>query len=217
MMNRFKQISEKIRDRIDQFFEDLEDNETEIDKALSDMKNRIPDAIDLVATAIAQEKRLKHEYRELLRIEQISGGNISEDEVSENSGWKAEYLRKINELDRQIGEQEKIVTELKSDLFNFYQAYQNALVQAKALSKRQEQAQTQAEFYRMLSEFSLPDHTIAFQQAENEVKKTEAKVKMLKQKNRKYSNKVKDNENHFNIDDALDELKRDILGSSQND
>lgn len=217
MMNRFKQISEKIRDRIDQFFEDLEDNETEIDKALSDMKNRIPEAIDLVVTAIAEEKRLKHEYRELLRIEQISGGNISEDEVSENSGWKAKYLRKINELDRQIGEQKKVVTELKSDLFNFYQAYQNALVRAKALSKRQEQAQTQAEFYRMLSEFSLPDHTIAFQQAENEVKKTEAKVKMLKQKNRKYSNKVKDNEDHFNIDDALDELKRDILGSSQND
>ena len=217
MMNRFKQISEKIRDRIDQFFEDLEDNETEIDKALSDMKNRIPEAIDLVVTAIAEEKRLKHEYRELLRIEQISGGNISEDEVSENSGWKAKYLRKINELDRQIEEQEKVVTELKSDLFNFYQAYQNALVRAKTLSKRQKQAQTQAEFYRMLSEFSLPDHTIAFQQAENEVKKAEAKVKMLKQKNRKYSNKVKDNEDHFNIDDALDELKRDIFGSSQND
>ena len=217
MMNRIKQISEKIRERIDQFFEDLEDNETEIDKALSDMKNRIPEAIDLVATAIAEEKRLKHEYRELLRIEQISGGNISEDEVSANSGWKKEYLHKINELDRQIEEQEKVVTELKSDLFNFYQAYQNALVRAKTLSKRQKQAQTQAEFYRMLSEFSLPDHKIAFQQAENEVKKTEAKVKMLKQKNRKYRNKTKDNEDHFNIDDALDELKRDILGSSQND
>ena len=217
MMNRIKQISEKIRESIDQFFEDLENNETEIDKALSDMKNRIPEGIDLVATAIAEEKRLKHEYKELLRIGQISGGNISEDEVNANSGWKLEYLRKINDLDRQIGEQERVVAELKSDLFNFYQTYQNALKRAKTLSIRQKQAETQAEFYRVLSEFSLPEHKIAFQQAENELSKTEAKVKMLRQKNRKYNNKSKDKEDDFNIDDALDKLKRDILGSSQND
>ncbi len=161
-MNKIKQISEKIREGIDQFFEDLEDNETEIDKTLSDMKNRIPEAIDLVATAIAEEKKLKYEYRELLKIGQISGGNISQDEVDTNSGWKKEYLRKINELDRQIGEQERVVAELKSDLFNFYQAYQNALKQAKKLSIRQKQAETQVEFYRRLSEFSLPDHKIAF-------------------------------------------------------
>ncbi|RKU31087.1 hypothetical protein C6497_02820 [Candidatus Poribacteria bacterium] len=216
-MNRIKQMSEKIREGIDQFFEDIENNESEIDKALSDMKNRIPEGIDLVATAIAEEKRLKHEYKELLRIGQISGGNISDDEANADSGWKSEYLRKINELNRQIEEQERVVAELKSDLFDFYQTYQKALKQAKTLSIRQKQAETQAEFYRVLSEFSLPDHKSAFQQAENQVRKTEAQVKMLKQKSRKANSKTKDNESDFNIDDALDELKRDILGSSQND
>lgn len=217
MMNKIKQMTEMIREGIDQFFEDFEDNETEIDKALSDMKNRIPEGIDLVATAIAEEKRLKYEYKELLRIGQISGGDISEDEVNADSGWKSEYLRKINELDRQIEEQERVVAELKSDLFDFYQTYQKALKQAKTLSIRQKQAETQAEFYKVLSEFSLPEHKNAFQQAENEVRKTEAKVKMLKQKSRNANNKTKHNETDFNIDDALDELKRDILGSSQND
>lgn len=216
-MNKIKKISDKIRERIDQLFEDLEDNENEIDKTLSDMKNRIPEAIDLVATAIAEEKRLKHEYRELLRIDNISDGNISQDEANTNSGWKREYLRKINKLDKQIGEQERVVAELKSDLFNFYQEYQNALKQAKTLSIRQKQAETQVEFYRKLSEFSMPDHKVVFQQAENELKETEAKAKMLKQKNRKHINRTTDNEEVPNIDDKLDELKRDILGSGQND
>lgn len=216
-MNKIKQISEKIREGIDQFFEELEDNENEIDKTLDDMKNRIPEAIDLVATAIAEEKKLKYEYRDLLRIGQISGGKISQDEVDTNCGWKKEYLQKINELDRQIVEQERVVAELKSDLFNFYQAYQNALKQAKTLSIRQKQAETKVEFYRRLSEFSLPDHKIAFQKAENELKETEAEAKKLRQKNRKYIYKTKDNEEFLNIDDALDELKRDILGSGQND
>lgn len=213
MMNRIKQMSKKIREGIDQFFEDLEDNETEIEKALTDMKNRIPEGIDLVATAIAEENRLKHEYRELLRIGQISGGTISKDEVDVNSEWKSKYLRKINELDRQIEEQERVVSDLKSDLFTFYQTYQKALKRAKTLSIRHKQAETQAEFYRVLSEFSLPEHKRTFQQAEDEVRRMEAKVKMLKGKN----SKPKDNEDDFNIDDALDELKRDILGSSHND
>ena len=216
-MNKIKKISDKIRERIDQLFEDLEDNENEIDKTLDDMKNRIPEAIDLVATAIAEEKKLKYEYRELLRIGQIPGGKINQDEVNTNSEWKKENLRKINELDRQIGEQERVVAELKSDLFDFYQTYQNALKQAKMLSIRQKQAETQVEFYKRLSEFSLPDHKTAFQKAENELKETEAKVKMLRQKNRKYTYETKDSEEALSIDDALDELKRDILGSGQND
>lgn len=216
-MNKIKQISEKVREGIDQFFEDFEDNGTEIDKALSEMKNRIPEAIDLVATAIAEEKRLKYEYKELLRIGQLSGGNISQNEVNTNAEWKTEYLHRINELDRQIEEQERVVAELKSELFNFYQVYKNALKRAKTLSIRQKQAETQVEFYRRLSEFSLPEHKIPFQQAENDLKETEAKARMFKQKNRKHINKAKDNDDDMNIDDALDKLKRDILGSSRND
>ncbi|MCG9126795.1 hypothetical protein JT359_04270 [Candidatus Poribacteria bacterium] len=217
MMNRIKKISIKIRDSIDQFFDDLDDNETDIEKALSDMKNRIPEAIDLVATAIAEEKRLKYEYRELLKINQMSDRNISQDEVEPRSAWENECLNKINVLDRQIKEQERVVAELKSDLFDFYQAYKNALKRARALSIRQNLVDTQVEFYRRLLEFGVTEHEIPFQKAENELKKTEAKVKMLKQKNVILNKKTKENGDDFNIDKALDELKRDILGSGQND
>ena len=57
-------ISEQIRENVDQFLEVVEGAESLLDKAIVDMKARLDEAKDLVATAIAAEEMLKRAYQE---------------------------------------------------------------------------------------------------------------------------------------------------------
>ena len=58
-MKTLKEISEQIRENIVQFVEEAEGGESALDKIVIDLKKRIAAAKDLVAGAIAEEKRLK--------------------------------------------------------------------------------------------------------------------------------------------------------------
>ena len=63
-MKRLKEISEQIRENINQFLEAVDGAESLLDKAIVDMKEHLDEAKDLVATAIAEEQGLKRAYQE---------------------------------------------------------------------------------------------------------------------------------------------------------
>ena len=62
-MKGFKEISEQIRDGITRFIEAVDGTESALDKTIVNMKERLAEAKDLVATAIAEEQRLKRAYQ----------------------------------------------------------------------------------------------------------------------------------------------------------
>ena len=63
-MKTLKEISEQIRENINQFLEAVDGAESLLDKAIVDMKEHLDEAKDLVATAIAEEQGLKRAYQE---------------------------------------------------------------------------------------------------------------------------------------------------------
>lgn len=228
IMKRLKQLGEQIggqiREGIDEFFDTIEETESPIQESINKMKKRIPEAIEIVAAAIANEQMLKYAYQEAIDAVQICENKIDsattdrDVDLEETARLhKEKYLQRASELEQQILEQETVVSTLKASLFEFYNLCQKAEKRAETLSYRQQQAEIRANFYQLFSDFNLPDDNIAFQNMEKELKKTEAKVKTLEKRNRQYTSKVKDIKDHFNVDEALAELKRDIIGSSQND
>lgn len=227
-MKRLKQLGEQIggqiREGIDEFFDTIEETESPIQKSINKMKKRIPDAIEIVAAAIAKEQMLKYAYQEAIDAVQICENKINSATTDRDADLeetarlhKEMYLQRATELEQQILEQETVVSTLKAALFKFYHLCQKAEKRAETLSYRQQQAEIQANFFQLLSEFNLTDDNIALQQAEKELKKTEARVKMLERRNHQYTSNVKETKNDASVDEALAELKRDILGSSQND
>ena len=65
-MKRIKEISEQVRENISQFLEAVDGAESSLDKAIVDMKERLAEAKELVATAIAEEQRLNRAYQEAI-------------------------------------------------------------------------------------------------------------------------------------------------------
>jgi phage shock protein A len=63
-MKRLKEISEQIKESINQFIEEAENNESLLESTFVDMKKRLAKAKELVATAIAELQRLKQAYQE---------------------------------------------------------------------------------------------------------------------------------------------------------
>ena len=53
-MKRIKEISEQVRENISQFLEAVDGAESSLDKVIVDMKERLAEAKELVATAIAE-------------------------------------------------------------------------------------------------------------------------------------------------------------------
>ena len=223
-MKKLKQISEQIKENIDQFIEAAENNKSPLEEIIVDMKRRIAEAKELVATAIAEEQRLKKAYQETVDTVEMWGKKAdaaSQDGDTEKltaaQQRKQQHLQRANDLERQIHAQEAVVTDLKTALYEFYQQFRDAAKRAEMLSQRQKQAETRAEFYKLLAEFDISDDKIVFQQAEQALKETEAKAKMWKERNRRATVQTETNQKDSNLDEALAALKNDILGSSQND
>ncbi len=223
-MKKLKQISEQIKENIDQFIEAAENNKTPLEKTIVDMKKRIVEAKELVATAIAELQRLKRTHQEAVNTAGIWAKKV--DAALHNSNKKRatearlceqQYLQRTNDLEQQIHAQEAVVADLKTALSEFYQQFRNTVERAETLSQRQKQAETLAEFYKLLAEFDLSDENIVFRQAEQELKETEAKAKMWEARNRRTQVKTETLTEESELDAALAALKEDILGSSQND
>ena len=223
-MKKLKQISEQIKENIDQFIEAAENNKTPLEKTINDMKKRIVEAKELVATAIAELQRLKRTHQEAVNTAGIWGKkadaalhNSNKKRATEARQCEQQYLQRANDLEQQIHAQEAVVVDLKTALIEFHQQFRNTAERAETLSQRQKQAETLAEFYKLLAEFDLPDENIVFQQAEQELKETEAKAKMWEKRNRRTQVKTETPAEESELDAALAALKEDILGSSQND
>lgn len=219
-MKRIKEISEQVRENISQFLEAVDGAESSLDKAIVDMKERLAEAKELVATAIAEEQKLKRAYQEAVATAQVWGERA--DAALQNRDMarvKDARQRKQQQLDiadtykRQLVVQETVVASLKTVLHGFYQQFQNAVMRAETLSHRQKQAETRAEFYKLIA---AAEHTIstAFEHAEQKLKTVEEKAEISGNRERSDATEMKKNVNDSDLDQALAELKSDVLGSN---
>jgi predicted nucleic acid-binding Zn-ribbon protein len=117
-------------------------------------------------------------------------------------------------LEKRILAQQNVVDDLKTTLLEFYRQFQDVSKRATTLVHRQKQAETRAEFYKLLAEFDLPDN-ITFEQAEQKLKAAEDRAETWEQRNRSTAVKVEKSEDDFDVDEALAALKSDVLGNSQ--
>ena len=223
-MKKLRQLSEQIMENISQFIEDAENNNSSVDETVEVMKMQIQNAKKIVATAIADEQKLKRAYREAIdsanrcedRMNTLLQNN-NEQQASEVRQQGKKYQELAHDLDRRIHVQASLITDLKADLSEIYEQFRSTSSRAESIVHQQKQTRTRAEFHKLLAEFELIDANATLTEAEQQLQQTEAKARMWEDKRRQKDVPRGTTENDFNIDEALADLKREILGSSQND
>ena len=216
-MKKLRQLSEQIMENINQFIEDAERNNSSIDVTVEVMKKQIQNAKGIVATAIADEQKLKRAYREALdaynrcehRINTLLQNN-NEQQANEIREQAKKYQELTHDLQQRIHAQQAIIEELKVDLSEIYEIFRSTSYRTESLSHKQKQIETRTEFQKILAEFDQLHVDTTLKQTQQKLEQSETEVKNLEDNKRK-------NDQDFNIDDALADLKKDILGSSQND
>jgi phage shock protein A len=215
-----KGISEQVRESITQFLEAVEGTESFLNAAIRDMKKRLAEAKELVAAAIAEEQRLKRAYQEAVDAAKVwdTKADTAEQEgnqarVSEARQRTQQYMTRADDYKHQIDAQAAVVARLKSALHEFYQQFRDAAEQAEELHQRQKQAETRTELYRVLSDEVANDVSEALERMERKLKTTEAEAKNLEGKSRQTTTRTEMTEDSLNLDQALAELKDDVLGS----
>ena len=220
-MKRLKEISEQIRENINQFLEAVDGAESLLDKAIVDMKEHLDEAKDLVATAIAEEQGIKRAYQEAVDTANMWGEkadvalqNRDIARASEARQRNRYYLDVADGYKRQIAAQKAVVTSLKTALHEFYQQFQSAAGHAETLSHRQKQAETRAELYKLIAAAENSIST-ALAQSEQKLKTAEEKAEIWEDRNRRDAADVKKKADGSNLDQTLAELKSDVLGSNR--
>lgn len=223
-MKKLRQLSEQIRENINNFIADAESNNSSIDKTVDIMKKQIQNAKEIVATAIADEQKLRRAYREAIEAEKRCENRISAlknknndqlvDEIQQQS---RKYHQLGLDLEQRIYAQESFILDLKADLSEIYEQFRNTSKSAESLSHQNRQAKARAELQRVLDEFELLDPNTTLTEAEQQLKQYETEAGTWSDKAQQKGESRYSTENDFNIDEALADLKRDILGSSQND
>ena len=218
-MKTLREISERIRENINQFLEAMDGAESLVEEAVIDMKTRLNEAKDLVATAIAEEQRLKRAYQEAVDTANMWGEkadaalqNRDIARASEAQQHKRHHLNVADGYKRQIAAQTTVVTSLKTALHEFYQQFQSAVGHAETLSHRQKQAETRAGLYKLIAAAENVIST-ALTQAEQKLKTTEEKAEIWENQNRREATDMKKNTDGSNLDQTLAELKSDVLGN----
>ena len=84
---------------------------------------------------------------------------------------------------------------------------------AETLCQRQKQADTRAKLYKLLFDEIGNDVSKVFKQAERKLKTTEAEAEMSEGKSPLTSTEAETTGDNFNLDQALADLKDDVLGS----
>ena len=221
-MKGLKEISEQIREGITRFIEAVDGTESLVDKTILNMKKRLAEAKDLVATAIAEEQRLKRAYQDAIDTAEIWGkkadGALQENNharANEAHQKKQQHLRLANDYKHQIDTQKADVVRLKTALHEFYHQFQDAVQRAETLCQRQKQADTRAKLYQLLFDEIRNDVSKVFKQAEQKLKATEAEAEMWEDKCHQTTTKAETTGDTFNLDQALAELKDDVLGSGR--
>lgn len=222
-MKGLKEISEQIRDGITQFIEAADDTESLVDKTILDMKKRLAEAKDLVATAMAEEQRLKRAYQEAIDTAEIwrkaleTASQIDDPgRASEARERERQHLLRVDDYKRQIDVQETVVARLKAALHEFYHEFRDTVKRSETLCQRQKQAETRAEFYKKVYQllFNELDTNLSkvFEQAERKLKATEAEAEIWEDKSRATTADTETDEDNCNLDQALAALKDDVLG-----
>ena len=221
-MKPIKEISAQIRNSITQFIEAVESTESRLDKTILDMKKRLAEAKDLVATAIAEEERLKRAYQEAIDTAEMWRKKVDialqRDDlagVSEARQHKRQQLQRADDYKRQMDAQKAVVNRLKTALHGFYHQFQDALKRSEVLCHRQKQADTRAKLYKLLSDEIVNDASNVFRQAEQRLETTEAEAEMWERESRSKSTEAKTTDGNFNLDQALAELKADVLDNDR--
>ena len=219
-MKSLKEISEEIRETINQFLEAVDGAESLLDKAIVDMKVRLNEAKDLVAIAIADEQTLKRAYQEAIDTANVWGKKADaalQDQdtarASEAQRRRQHHLNLADGYKRQIAAQATVVTTLKTALHEFYQQFRSAAGHAETLSHRQKQAETRSELYKLVATAENALST-AFARAEQKLKRAEERAEMWENRNRRDAPDMPKNADDSNIDRVLAELKSDVLGSN---
>ncbi len=223
-MKKLRQLSEQIMGNINQFIEDAETNNSSIDTTVEVMKKQIQNAKKIVATAIADEQKLKRAYREAIdaanrcehRMNTLLQNN-NEQQASEVRQQGKKYQELAHDLEQRIHAQESFITDLKTDLSEIYEQFRGTSSRAESLAHQQKQTKIRAEFHKLLAEFELIDANATLTEAEQQLQQAEAKARMWEDKRQQKDIPKGTIETDFNIDEALADLKREILGSSQND
>lgn len=220
-MKTLREISEQIRENINQFLEAVDGAESLLESTVVDMKARLNEAKDLVAAAIAEEQRLKRAYQEAVDAANVWGEkadtalqNRDIARTSEAQQRKRYHLNLADGYKRQIAAQTTVVTSLKTALHEFYQQFQNAAAHAETLSHRQKQAETRAGLYKLIAAAESATSTV-LAHAEQKLKTTEEKAEIWENRNRRDAADVKKDAESSNLDQSLAELKRDVLGSNR--
>ncbi len=223
-MKGFKEISEQIRDGITRFIETVDDTESALDKTVVNMKARLAEAKDLVATAIAEEQRLKRAYQEAMDSAEIwaekadAASQVEDlDRAHDARQRQQQHLSRAADYKRQINVQEAVVDRLKTALHDFYRRFRDAVKRAETLCYRQKQTETRAKLYKLLFDEIDNDVSKAFEQAEQKLKATEAEADLWEQKRHPTTTETETTGEKTDLDQALTDLKNDILGSRRND
>ncbi|MXZ00120.1 hypothetical protein F4Y93_05550 [Candidatus Poribacteria bacterium] len=223
-MKGFKEISEQIRDSITRFIEAVDDTESALDKTVVNMKARLAEAKDLVATAIAEEQRLKRAYQAALDSAEIWGKKADaalqmEDLEGANDARQRhqQHLSRADDYKRQMNAQAAVVARLKTALHDFYHRFQDAVKRAETLYYRQKQTETRTKLYKLLFDEINNDVSKAFKQAEQKLKATEVEADVWERKRHQTTPETETTGEKIDLDQALRDLKNDILGSRGND
>ena len=223
-MKGFKEISEQIRDGITRFIETVDGTESALDKTIVNMKERLAEAKDLVATAIAEEQRLKRAYQAALDSAEIwskkadAASQVEDLERADAARQRQQqYLSRAADYKRQMNAQEAVVDRLKTALHDFYHRFRDAVKRAETLCYRQKQTETRAKLYKLLFDEIDNDVSKAFEQAEQKLKATEVEADVWERKRHHTTPETETTSEKTDLDQALTDLKNDILGSRGND
>ncbi len=219
-MKGIKEISEQIREGITRFIEAVDDTESALDKTIVDMKERLAEAKDLVATAIAEEQRLKRAYQEAMDAAEICRKKAHAASQSEDLEFardarqrQQQHLLRADDYKRQMNTQEAVVDRLKTEIHDFYHRFRDAVKRAETLCYHQRQTETRAKLYKLLSDEVDNDVSKAFEQAEQKLKATEAEAEVWERKRLHTTTEAETTEDATNLDQALTKLKEEVLGS----
>ena len=217
-MKKLKEISEQIRESIAEFVETADGAESVLDKTVADMKKRLAEAKDLVATAIAEEERLKQIHQ--AAVDAAEAWTKKADAALENQDitgarearqHKEQQMQRANDYERQILAQQAVVTSLKTTLIDFYQQFQNTVQRSETLHHHQKQAETRLKLHKLLAKIE-PYLSNALEQTERKLKKTEAEAELWEKQTRRPETQSETSTDSINLDQELAKLKEDILG-----
>ncbi len=223
-MKRFKEISEQIRDSIDQFVAEADAGGSVLDKTVVEMKRRIAVAKELVAGAIAEKQKLKRAYQETVNAAEVwakkADAALKDGDLAaarEARQHKRQMSQRANDYEQQIQTQHEVITALKTALDDFYQQFQETVQQAETLQHTQKQVETRLELHKLLAEIE-PHLSKVFEKADQKIKKIEAEAEAWEKLNcGTASDQQKTPGDVLKLDQKLAKLKADILGKKEND